>query len=71
MSSSPGPATGGVDSHTFVEHKIPAVTVLRFPYDEYHLPAERPALVDEQQFEDTVALGLALVESQVAEPVTV
>jgi Zn-dependent M28 family amino/carboxypeptidase len=66
-----GPATGGIDSHWFVENKIPAVTVLRFPYDQYHLPTDVPALVDEQQLEDTVALGLALVESQVAEPVII
>ena len=66
-----GPATGGIDSHWFVENKIPAVTVLRFPYDQYHLPTDVPALVDEQQLEDTVALGLALVESQVADPVLI
>lgn len=66
-----GPATGGVDSHWFATNKIPAVTVLHFPYDEYHLTGDVPALFDEQQFEDAVALGLALVESQVAEPVVV
>ena len=59
-----GPATGGVDSHWFAENDIPAVTVLHFPYDEYHLTSDLPALVDEQQFEDAVALGLALVEAQ-------
>lgn len=63
-----GPATGGVDSHWFAESNVPAVTVLHFPYDEYHLPSDLPALVDEQQFEDAVALGLALVESQLTEP---
>jgi hypothetical protein len=66
-----GPATGGIDSHWFVENKIPAVTLLRFPYDDYHLPTDVPALVDEQQLDDTVALGLALVESQVADPVII
>ena len=66
-----GPATGGVDSHAFAESKIPAVTILHFPYDEYHLETDVPALVDEQQLEDAVALGLALVESQVTEPVRV
>ncbi len=64
-----GPATGGIDSHWFAANKIPAVTVLHFPYDEYHLTGDVPALLDEQQFEDAVALGLALVESQVADPV--
>jgi Peptidase family M28 len=64
-----GPATGGVDSHWFAENNVPAVTILHFPYDEYHLTSDVPALFDEQQFEDAVALGLALVESQVTRPV--
>ena len=64
-----GPATGGVDSHWFAESKVPAVTVLHFPYDEYHLTSDLPALVDEQQFTDAVALGLALVELQLSDPV--
>jgi hypothetical protein len=62
-----GPATGGIDSHWFAENGIPAVTVLHFPYDEYHLTSDLPGLVDEQQFEDAVALGLALVEAQLAD----
>jgi hypothetical protein len=62
-----GPATGGVDSHWFAENKIPAVTVLHFPYDEYHLTTDLPGLVDEQQFEDAVVLGLALVEAQLTQ----
>ncbi|HEX4526552.1 MAG TPA: M20/M25/M40 family metallo-hydrolase [Gaiellaceae bacterium] len=64
-----GPATGGVDSHWFAENNVPAVTILHFPYDEYHLTTDVPGLFDEEQFEDALALGLALVESQVAEPV--
>ena len=63
-----GPATGGVDSHWFAENKVPAVTILHFPYDEYHLPADTAELVDERLFDDAVALGLALVESQLAHP---
>ena len=59
-----GPATGGVDSHWFAEHGIPAVTVLHFPYDEYHLPEDTAALVDERLLGDAVELGLALVEAQ-------
>jgi Peptidase family M28 len=42
-----GPATGGVDSHWFANENVPAVTILHFPYDEYHLPADTPELVDE------------------------
>jgi hypothetical protein len=59
-----GPATGGVDSHWFAEHGIPAVTVLHFPYDEYHLPEDTAALVDDRLLGDAVELGLALVEAQ-------
>jgi hypothetical protein len=65
-----GPATGGVDSHWFAEAGIPAVTLAHFPYDEYHLPDDRPALVDEELMDDTVALAQMLVESQLAHPVT-
>jgi len=64
-----GPATGGIDSHWFVTNDIPATTILHFPYDEYHLPADTPDLVDELLLDDAVALGLALVESQLAHPV--
>jgi hypothetical protein len=64
-----GPATGGIDTHWFAEAKIPAATILHFPYDEYHLSADIPALVDDRQLEDAVALGLALVESQLSDPV--
>ena len=64
-----GPATGGIDSHWFASNKIPAVTLLHFPYDEYHLPEDTPGLVDSQKLDDAVALGLALVESQLAKPV--
>jgi hypothetical protein len=64
-----GPATGGIDSHWFAEKKVPAATLLHFPYDEYHLPAESPALVDEQLMDDAVALAVALVESQLRQPI--
>ena len=64
-----GPATGGVDSHWFADAGVPALTILHFPYDEYHLPADSPALVDERLMDDAVALALALVESQLARPV--
>ena len=62
-------AHGGVDSHWFAERKVPAVSILHFPYDEYHLPAESPDLVDEQLMDDAVALAIALVESQLARPI--
>jgi hypothetical protein len=62
-----GPATGGVDSHWFAENGVPAVTILHFPYDQYHLTSDVPDLVDEQQLDDAVALGLALVEAQLTD----
>ena len=64
-----GPGTGGVDSHWFAERKVPAATILHFPYDEYHLPSESPSLVDERLMDDAVDLAVALVESQLAQPV--
>jgi hypothetical protein len=63
-----GPGTGGVDSHWFAERKVPAATLLHFPYDEYHLPSDAPDLVDERLLDDAVALAVALVESQLAHP---
>jgi Iap family predicted aminopeptidase len=65
----PGPATGGVDSHWFAEAKVPALTICHFPYEEYHLPADTPDLVDEALMNDAVDLAVALVESQLARPV--
>jgi hypothetical protein len=65
-----GPATGGVDSHWFVDAGVPAVTLAHFPYEEYHLPDDAPTLADDRVLDDTVALATALVESQLAHPVT-
>jgi Iap family predicted aminopeptidase len=63
-----GPA-GGTDHYYFAQEKIPAVSVLHFPYPEYHLPTERLELVNEQKLADAVELASALVESQLASPV--
>ena len=49
--------------------EAPAATILHFPYDEYHLPTEAAALVDEQLMDDSIALALALVESQLSQPI--
>ena len=59
---------GGVDSHWFADRKVPAATLLHFPYDEYHLPTESPDLVDPRLMDDAVALALALVDSQLTQP---
>jgi Zn-dependent M28 family amino/carboxypeptidase len=64
-----GPATGGIDSHWFADAGVPAATLLHFPYDEYHLTDESPALIDAGLMDDAVALALALVESQLRHPV--
>ncbi len=64
-----GPATGGVDSQWFAERRVPAATILHFPYDEYHLPAESPSLGDERLLADAVELAVVLVESQLEHPV--
>jgi hypothetical protein len=64
-----GPATGGVDSHWFAQEGIPAVTLAHFPYEEYHLPDESPAIADEHLLADTVELARSLVESLAEHPV--
>jgi hypothetical protein len=59
----------GTDHLPFVEAGIPALSILHFPYDEYHLPEESLDLVDEQLMSDAVELAVELVESQLAAPV--
>ena len=59
----------GTDHIPFVEAKIPGIALAHFPYPEYHLPTETLALVDERRLEDSVELAVALVESQLADPV--
>ena len=59
----------GTDHAPFATEKIPAVSVLHFPFDEYHLTSDTAELVDEQLMEDAVELATALVESQLARPV--
>ena len=59
----------GTDHLPFVEAGIPALSILHFPYEEYHLPEESLALVDEQRLADAVELAADLIESQLAAPV--
>ena len=59
----------GTDHAPFAVEKIPAVSVLHFPYDEYHLTSDTSELVDEQLMDDAVDLATALVESQLARAV--
>jgi Iap family predicted aminopeptidase len=64
-----GAAGPGVDAFPFHEKGIPAATVSHFPYDEYHLPAERLELIDEQRLADSVELAALLIESLLDQPV--
>jgi hypothetical protein len=59
----------GTDHYWFGQENIPAVSILHFPYPEYHLPTEHLELVDEQKLEDAVELAVSLVESQLTRPV--
>jgi Iap family predicted aminopeptidase len=59
----------GTDHLPFALVGIPAMSVLHFPYDEYHSPEDSPDLVDERLMADAVDLAVAMVESQLAEPV--
>ena len=59
----------GTDHLPFAEAGIPALSILHFPYEEYHLPEESLDLVDEQLMADAVELACDLVESQLVEPV--
>jgi hypothetical protein len=53
----------GTDHLPFAQAGIPAVSILHFPYEEYHLPEDTPALVDERRLDDAVALAVDLVRS--------
>ena len=63
-----GPVTG-TDHFYFAQEKIPAISLLHFPYPEYHLATESLDLVDERKLDDVVQLATELVESQLARPV--
>lgn len=59
----------GTDHLPFAEAGIPALSILHFPYEEYHLPEESLDLVDERLLADAVELAVELVESQLAAPI--
>jgi hypothetical protein len=56
----------GTDHLPFAQAGVPAMSILHFPYEEYHLPEESPALVDERLMADAVDLAVAMVEGMVA-----
>ena len=45
------------------------MSILHFPYDEYHLPDDTLALVDEQRIADAVELAIELVQSLLDDPI--
>ncbi len=59
----------GTDHLPFAQAGIPALSILHFPYEEYHLPDESLDLIDEAKLQDAVDLAAAMVESQLADPI--
>jgi aminopeptidase YwaD len=53
----------GTDHVPFAAAGIPAISILHFPYEEYHLPEDSLDLVEEQLIADTVELAAELVEA--------
>ncbi len=60
------PAIPGSDHFPFASEGIPAACILRWPYPEYHLPADNPAIADEALLEPAVELATRLVEELLA-----
>ncbi|HST16584.1 MAG TPA: M28 family metallopeptidase [Gaiellaceae bacterium] len=59
----------GTDHLPFAQAGIPAVSILHFPYEEYHLPEDTLGLVEERRLADAVALAIDIVQSLVDDPV--
>jgi aminopeptidase YwaD len=53
----------GTDHVPFADAGVPALSILHFPYEEYHLPDESLELVDEQRLEDAVTIAISVVET--------
>lgn len=60
------PPIAGSDHFPFAVEGIPAACIIRWPYAEYHLPADRPDLVDEALLTSAVELAAQLVEELLA-----
>ena len=56
----------GSDHFPFASEAIPAACVIRWPYLEYHLPADNPAIADEALLALGVELASRLVEELLA-----
>jgi Zn-dependent M28 family amino/carboxypeptidase len=59
----------GTDHLPFAEVGIPALSILHFPYEEYHLPEESPLLIDERRLSDAVNFAADLIELQLSAPI--
>ena len=57
------------DDYPFAQQGIPTVSLVHFPYPEYHSTGERLALVDEERLRDTVQLATRTVLELLADPV--
>jgi Iap family predicted aminopeptidase len=60
------PPIAGSDHHPFALEGIPAACVIRWPYREYHLPADVPGIADEALLAPAVELAARLVEELLA-----
>jgi len=56
------PPLPGSDHYPFAQEGIPAACVLRWPFSEYHLPADEPGIADEGLLGEAVDLVTTLVE---------
>jgi Iap family predicted aminopeptidase len=60
------PPIGGSDHYPFAVENVPAACLMRWPYPEYHLPSDRPELVDEALLQPATELAARLVEELLA-----
>jgi Iap family predicted aminopeptidase len=60
------PPIAGSDHFPFATEGIPAACIVRWPYPEYHLPADAPELADEALLATATELGARLVEELLA-----
>jgi aminopeptidase YwaD len=59
----PGP---GADHFPFAAEGVPALTLLSFPYPEYHLPSDRGHLFDRERFDVATELARAIIHEVIA-----
>jgi Zn-dependent M28 family amino/carboxypeptidase len=60
------PPISGSDHFPFASLGIPAACLLRWPYPEYHLDADRPEIADETLLAGATVFALRLVEELLA-----